>query len=296
MKNNHAKFEAIILDMDGTLTEEPSSWVYLHGHFGTVTEARENLDAYRTGKISYAEFMRRDIALWPHPLLSSEIERLLQQIKVSKGAKELVEFLIPRVKCLVISAGIDLLTANVAKALGIKHWLANGLEVDSSGYLTGKGIERVPLNGKVAVANSLLQKESLDWSRCISVGDSKFDCDLLQNAGLSISVGNDAELFFIVDHGNRESDRVRDRAACSSHGECVDTGWSIIVSQYPQQRAVHTVQLQQETRHDELRLYPILNSRRHTSFQSYSSRKIVACQLDVERTPSILYDSYTGRR
>ncbi len=194
MNSNRARFEAIIFDMDGTLTEEDSSWLYLHRHFGTTKEAGKNIHEYKAERISYTEFMKLDISLWPRPLLGSEIERLLRQIKVSVGAKELIEFLNPRLKCLVISAGIDLLTVNVARALGIKNPLANGLEVDGAGYLTGEGIERVPLFGKVAVAESLLRKENIDWSRCIAVGDSPFDVDLLRNAGLSVAVGKNAEL------------------------------------------------------------------------------------------------------
>jgi len=194
MNGNRSRFEAIIFDMDGTLTEEDSSWVYVHRHFGKTEQAGRNFAEYKARRISYKEFMRRDISLWPRPLLSSEIERLLRQIKVSVGAKEIIDFLIPRLKCLVISAGIDLLTVNVAKALGVTNPLANGLEVDGAGYLTGEGIERVPLFCKVAVAESLLQKENIDWSRCIAVGDSHYDVELLRKAGLSVAVGKDAEL------------------------------------------------------------------------------------------------------
>ncbi len=194
MNSNLGRFEAIIFDMDGTLTQEVSSWAYLHSHFGTNLEARKNLDEYSNWKISYAEFMRRDISLWPRPLKISEVERLLQGVQVSTGARELIEFLSPRLKCLVISAGIDLLADRIARALGIKNSVANGLEFNETGTLTGQGIERVPLNGKAAAAKSLLQKEEVDWNRCIAVGDSHYDRDLLQSAGLSVSVGKDAKL------------------------------------------------------------------------------------------------------
>ncbi|MEM3421110.1 MAG: haloacid dehalogenase-like hydrolase, partial [Candidatus Hadarchaeum sp.] len=43
----------------------------------------------------------------------------------------------------IITGGLDVLAGNVARDLGIPHIIANGLEVDKSGYLTGEGILRV---------------------------------------------------------------------------------------------------------------------------------------------------------
>ncbi len=198
MNADHAKFEAIIFDMDGTLTSEGSSWVFVHDHFGKSDAARKNLEAYLADNISYREFMRLDISLWPPQLPISEIETILHPIGVSSGAPELIQFLSPRLKCLVLSAGIDLLTERVAQELGITKWVANGLQVDGSRRLTGEGIERCALNGKVTAADSLLQDEKVEWNQCVVVGDSKFDRDLLHyvrlNGGLSVSVGMDPKL------------------------------------------------------------------------------------------------------
>ena len=42
----------------------------------------------------------------------------------------------------IISAGIDILVEEVARRLGIEHHLANGLESDADGNLTGNGTLR----------------------------------------------------------------------------------------------------------------------------------------------------------
>jgi phosphoserine phosphatase len=198
MNADHAKFEAIIFDMDGTLTIEGSSWVFVHDHFGKGDAARKNLEGYLAQDISYREFMRLDISLWPPQLPISEIERILHAVRVSPGAQELIQFLSSRLKCLVLSAGIDLLAERVARELGITNCVANGLQVDGSRRLTGEGIERCALKGKVEAADSLLQRENVDWNQCVVVGDSKFDKDLLHfvglKGGLSVSVGTDSKL------------------------------------------------------------------------------------------------------
>ena len=49
----------VVFDMDGVLTTHPSSWEYVHRAMGV--DNSENLRLYRTGNISYMDFLRIDL-------------------------------------------------------------------------------------------------------------------------------------------------------------------------------------------------------------------------------------------
>jgi hypothetical protein len=71
------KFRLVAFDLDGTLTVEVSSWQSLPRFFGTERSGEVGLKDYELGKISYEEFMRRDIACWPKGLKIDSVERIL---------------------------------------------------------------------------------------------------------------------------------------------------------------------------------------------------------------------------
>ena len=55
---------SVIFDLDGTLTNIPSPWRYVHERLGLWQDtACGYLDEWLSGKISYEEFCRRDTNL-----------------------------------------------------------------------------------------------------------------------------------------------------------------------------------------------------------------------------------------
>ena len=194
------KYKLIAFDMDGTLLVEESCWGALHRHFGTSARARKNLEAYERGEIDYPEFMRRDISLWQPTTHISEIERVLAGLKLAPNVAEAVKEISARgYPMAIITGGLDLLSDRVARELGIHHTLANGLEVDDRGYLTGEGIFRVEPTRKHEALAELASKLGLRLNECVAVGDSKHDVDFLKNAGLGIAVGEDPTLAGVAD-------------------------------------------------------------------------------------------------
>ena len=194
------KYKLIAFDMDGTLLVEDSCWGVLHRHFGTSAPARENLRAYERGEIDYPEFMRRDISLWrPTPHIS-EIEQVLAGFALAPNVAELVKEIGARGHSIaIITGGLDLLADKVAQELGIHHTLANGLEVDERGYLTGEGIFRVEPTLKHEALAKLAAGLGFTSSECVAVGDSKYDVNFLRNAGLGVAVGGDPTLAKVAD-------------------------------------------------------------------------------------------------
>lgn len=194
------KYKLVAFDMDGTLIKEESSWWALHRHFKVETAARRNLEAYERGEIDYPEFMRLDIKLWQPAPHISQIERVLSSFELTSNAAEVITEIRRRgYRLAIITGGIDVLAEMVARRLGIEHIVANGLEVDGRGYLTGEGIFRVEPYLKHEALKKLAGELGLMLDECVAVGDSKYDKNFLKHAGLGVAVGEDVALAEVAD-------------------------------------------------------------------------------------------------
>ena len=171
------------LDMDGTVLEEDSSWVALHKFFGTTDRGRASLKLYTEGRISYREFMRRDIAAWPRGVTLAEIEAVLSGYKVRREAPEMLRELKTRgMEAALVTSGIDILAKQVSEELGIRHWVANGLRFDSRGKLLPDGIGRVDPTRKDRAYRRLLKSIGIPPKSTIAVGDTLYDLAFLKSA------------------------------------------------------------------------------------------------------------------
>lgn len=178
-----------VFDMDGVLTEYFSSWVWVHQHFGTDND--ESLRAYIAGEIDDLEFMRRDIALWMEKktgLTEEHMRDILGKVPIRKGARELMDWLHEKgVRTAIISGGIDILAERIGRELGIDHIIANGLDFDENGRLTGNGILRVVLKDKGIALRRLMEELGVERKDCAAVGDSNIDATMFKECALSIA-------------------------------------------------------------------------------------------------------------
>lgn len=187
------RFKLIAFDLDGVLVKEPSAWWTLHRAFGTYRESGQNLRAYEAGEIDYPEFMRRDIALWGRRSLK-EVEGILLRFTLAPKAQEVTDRLRSSgYELAIVSAGIDILARAVADRLQIRRWIANGLAVDPSGFLTGEGIYRVDLLDKTPALEGLIGPLAIARSEVVAVGDSKYDTQLMMACGTGVGIWNRAE-------------------------------------------------------------------------------------------------------
>lgn len=183
------KFQLVVFDLDGVLVDVQSSWVWVHEYFGV--DNRASLRDYVEGRIDDIEFMRRDIALWrsrKKELHISDIENILSTVPLMVGALETISTLKSAgLKTAIVSGGLELLARRVARETGIDMYVANGLKLDSDGYLMGEGDLKVKLKDKGESLKGLLDSANIRTENCVAVGNSFIDIGLFENSGLGIA-------------------------------------------------------------------------------------------------------------
>ena len=97
---------SVIFDLDGTLTNVPSPWQFVHERLGVwENTACYHLDHWLSGKISYEEFCQRDTSLWNGRSVD-EIYSYLDEIEWNRHVPAVVEKLVAmRIPSVIISSG-----------------------------------------------------------------------------------------------------------------------------------------------------------------------------------------------
>ncbi len=186
---NDRSFDLVAFDMDGVLVDYTSCWTWVHHHFGVDNEP--SLLSFVNGEIDDREFMRRDIALWraKNPKLDLEALRcILEPLPFNEGIRETVATLKERgIKTVIVSGGLDIVAERIAERYGFDDFIANGVESDQSGQLTGEGVLRVELLNKKLALEAFLLKYSVTPERAACVGDSFIDIPMFRACGMSIA-------------------------------------------------------------------------------------------------------------
>ncbi len=192
------KYKIIFFDMDGTLIKCKSSWELIHKKFGTTEEAKKALEDYRQGRISYKEFMIRDISSWMRKkerIHIKEIEEILSNFELVDGAKEVArELKRMGLKIVIITAGIDILAEKVGIEVYADKVFSNKLKIDGEGYLVGEGIEVVEPRRKDKIIETVSKEENVPLNETVAVGDTVYDLNMLKKAGLGLYFGDKNEI------------------------------------------------------------------------------------------------------
>lgn len=199
------KIKLVVFDLDGTIVEEKSSWRKVHEFFGTENKSDENMKLYEDGKISYEEFVIRDLKAWPTGISKKVFEYVLNRIKLKNGVDEVIREIKRRGKrTAILSSGISLLAERISRELEIDYYVANEIVFDENEKSIGKGIAKVELKNKSKALLELLSRINIDRKEVLGVGDSKFDLDFLKMCGYSVLIRDrkeelEASVNFIID-------------------------------------------------------------------------------------------------
>jgi phosphoserine phosphatase len=182
-------FDLVAFDMDGVLVDYRSCWTWIHDHFSVDNE--DALNEFIDGRIDDMEFMRRDIALWKERnpcLCRSDLDSILEPLPITSGVEETVSALkAAGMTTVIITGGIDIVAERIVRHYGFDDYLANGVECDERGLVTGEGVLRVELKNKRAALDYFMAKYSVSRERVASIGDSFIDIPMFQASGMSIA-------------------------------------------------------------------------------------------------------------
>ncbi len=191
-----SKFDLVAFDMDGVLVDYRSCWTWIHDHFSVDNE--QALNEFIEGRIDDREFMRRDIALWKERnpcLCRADLDSILEPLPLTQGVEETVSALRRAgIRAVIITGGIDIVAERISRHYGFDDFLANGVECDEDGMVTGEGILNVELKNKKAALEHFLSKYSVPKERAASIGDSFIDIPMFEASGMSIAYNPSDEL------------------------------------------------------------------------------------------------------
>jgi phosphoserine phosphatase len=179
----------VAFDMDGVLVDFASSWAWVHDHFKVDNEA--SLVDYIEGRINDQEFMRRDIEKWMrvrNDLCIADIEEILRPVPIVAGIQETVTALRSLgVRSVIVSGGLDMAARRIAKENGFDDHIANSLECDELGRLTGEGVLRVELTNKRKALQRFQALYGVPAERTVAIGNSFVDISMFSASALSIA-------------------------------------------------------------------------------------------------------------
>ncbi|MBC7259538.1 MAG: HAD family phosphatase [Chloroflexi bacterium] len=176
-----------IFDLDGTLKEARDPYVYLHSRLGTLAASEAFFADGFAGRISYAEWLRLDAALWKGTPLAT-LQALFRENPYLPGAEETVRALKRQgVRLALVSTGIQIHAEMVAQELGFDRVFCNYVYA-TDGIINGETRVGVPEGGKGAIVDALLAELGVAPSEALAVGDTRSDADMFRRVGVSVAV------------------------------------------------------------------------------------------------------------
>jgi ADP-ribose pyrophosphatase len=186
--------DVVAFDVDGTLVAHPHGkvvWQILMECFGVDTSVSgERYQAYRHGRISYAQWVDLDVGEWLErkATRAAMVEAIRAHLALSPGAREVVTELKARGYHLaVISGSLDLVLDVLFPDHPFDHVFTNRLAFDPAGNLASWTATPYDMDGKEAGLRAVAAAAGTTLDRCAFVGDHLNDVSALRLAGLPIA-------------------------------------------------------------------------------------------------------------
>ena len=188
--------DAIIFDLDGTLTRVPSPWRHVHERLDLWDGlASAFLEEWLSGRITYEEFCRRDLELWAGRNLE-EIERLLDEIEINRHVPDIVDRLRrSAIPSIIISSGFSYVARRIQSRLDWEPLsiYANELEEGPRVRIRVSADVDSPVS-KTRLAKKALQENGVDPGRTLVVSDSNRDLEMMAECRYRLLVEEEDDL------------------------------------------------------------------------------------------------------
>ncbi len=195
------RFDLVAFDVDGTLVEHPDGktvWEVLNERFtGSDDQNRERFAMYRTGRLSYSEWVALDVTSWRDAgATRQDLIAALAPLRLVEGAAETLSALKERgMRLAVISGTLDLLLDTLFPDHPFDEVYTNRIWFDEQGRIAGWQATPFDMDGKGVALRAIAMREEVPLSRCAFVGDHANDLSAARVAGLTVAFNpKDAEL------------------------------------------------------------------------------------------------------
>lgn len=187
VESRHNK-QLFVFDMDSTLIYQEvieliAAQADIEPQVAEITERAMN------GELDFNESLRARVQLLKGIDATTLWDTLKEQIRITKGARELCAKLKEQgVVMAVCSGGFIPLAEYVKEQLGLDYAYANMLGVDEDNKLDGTTVGPI-VNGarKAALLQEIAEKHGLDPKRAVAVGDGANDLPMMQAAGFGVA-------------------------------------------------------------------------------------------------------------
>ena len=186
------KFDLVAFDVDGTLVEheeDKTVWEVFNRRFtGDDGINKERLQAYKDGRLSYADWVTLDIESWRVAgARRDDLVAALEPLRLVGGTHEALATLKEHgVRLAVISGTLDILLDMLLPEHPFDEIYCNRIRFNDDGTIHSWIPTPFDMQGKETVLRAIALREGYDLARCAFVGDSSNDIWIARQAGFTV--------------------------------------------------------------------------------------------------------------
>ena len=186
-------FELVAFDVDGTLVRHPEGltvWEVLNRRFAGSSEInRQRYQAFRDGRLSYAEWVGLDIEGWRAAGAGrDDLIAAFAALELVPGTREALLVLKDRgLRLVVISGTLDLMLHTLLPDAPFDEIHANHIGFDERGRISHWRATPFDMEGKERLLRAIALREGIPLARCAFVGDSENDVWIARAAGRAVA-------------------------------------------------------------------------------------------------------------
>jgi len=187
-------FDLVVFDVDGTLVQHPEDktiWEVLNLRFtGDDGMNKERFEAYKTGRLSYAEWVTLDVSGWRDAgATRDQIVASMDSLTLIPGTRETLAALKENgARLAVISGTLDLLLDTLLPDHPFDEVYCNRIQFDDDGRILAWSATPFDMSGKSVALRAVAMRERIDLSRTAFVGDSSNDLWIAREAGFTVAL------------------------------------------------------------------------------------------------------------